>query len=384
MITCRAVFTIVTQNHLHYAQTLMASVMRFHPDVSRFIVLVDEPDELRPESNFADYLYPEDLNIPCYRRFLFQYTAFELCCALKPFVFRHLASTGCLEVIYFDSDICVYSPLNDLYNRLTAFPILLTPHITESPPDDGLNPSAAALRRAGAYNAGFLAIRKSTFAESFLTWWCAMCQKSCIVDWASGIHVDQGWLDLVPGLFDGVEIVKSSGCNVAYWNVLSRPITRGAAGEWLAAGEPLVFFHFSGFCPDSPELLSRHQNRIDTVQTPILLDILKHYAEQLEAYGRKEFQGRPYRFDSLLDGTSILRLWREAIRKDHPLLTGVEDPFDTLAPSDVRSRFKRAARDMSESREDWRIQGDSFLDRTIRRLPLISDLYLTIRRRIRG
>jgi hypothetical protein len=289
-----------------------------------------------------------------------------------------------VEIIYFDSDICVYSPLDEIYRRLAGSSILLTPHITESLPDDGLIPSVASLRRAGAFNAGFVAIRKSTSAESFITWWCAMCQKSCIIDWGCGIHVDQGWLDLVPGLFDGVEVVKSAGWNVAYWNIPSRPITRGPSGEWLAACEPLVFFHFSGFSPDAPELLSRHQNRINTAQMPFLADLLEQYARRLDTSGRQEFQGRSFGFDSLSDGTPIRRLWREAIRKDHPLLTGVDDPFDVHGPSDLRSRLKRAARDMSESREDWRIQGDSFLDRTIRRLPFISALYLTIRRRIRG
>jgi hypothetical protein len=145
-----------------------------------------------------------------------------------------------------------------------------------------------------------------------------------------------------------------------------------------------VFFHFSGFSPDAPELLSRHQNRINTAQMPFLADLLEQYARRLDTSGRQEFQGRSFGFDSLSDGTPIRRLWREAIRKDHPLLTGVDDPFDVHGPSDLRSRLKRAARDMSESREDWRIQGDSFLDRTIRRLPFISALYLTIRRRIRG
>jgi hypothetical protein len=82
--------------------------------------------------------------------------------------------------------------------------------------DYGLAPSVASLRRAGADNAGFRTIQRSQFAELFVSWWCGMRERSCIVDWAFGIHVDQGWLDLVPGLFDSVEVVKSSGWNVTH------------------------------------------------------------------------------------------------------------------------------------------------------------------------
>ena len=55
------------------------------------------------------------------------------------------------------------------------------------------------------------------------------------------------------------EILKT----IDNWNVYARSV-RLADGTPTAAGRPLVFFHFSGFDPLRPEMLSRHQNRLLT------------------------------------------------------------------------------------------------------------------------
>ncbi|MEE8115403.1 MAG: hypothetical protein V3T23_13745, partial [Nitrososphaerales archaeon] len=71
----------------------------------------------------------EQLPLPGGRRFLFKYTAFELCCALKPYAIKHaLQRSGVTHLVYLDSDVLVISPFwNDLEAAWRTHPILLTP-----------------------------------------------------------------------------------------------------------------------------------------------------------------------------------------------------------------------------------------------------------------
>ncbi len=52
-------------------------------------------------------------------------------------------------------------------------------------------------------------------------------------------------------------LVKDVTVNVAYWNLGPRRLT-ASGGGYLVNGEPLTFFHFSGYDPRRPWLLSRH------------------------------------------------------------------------------------------------------------------------------
>jgi hypothetical protein len=72
--------------------------------------------------------------------------------------------------------------------------------------------------------------------------------------------VDQKWCDLAPSFIKNLHILYDEAYNVAYWNLEHRRITHDAE-TWLVNGRKLVFFHFSGFSPDNPQVVSRHQNR---------------------------------------------------------------------------------------------------------------------------
>jgi hypothetical protein len=85
---------------------------------------------------------------------------------------------------------------------------------------------------------------------------------------------------MVPALFDDVAILRNPGYNVAYWNMPSRPLSL-VEGKWFAGGEPLVFFHFSGFDPKHPDVLSRFQDRIDPSVDPHLSQLLADYAAKM-------------------------------------------------------------------------------------------------------
>src|SRR5271169_5582292 len=89
-----AVVTIVTRNYLHFARALEISVRRVHPEADVIVCLVDKPptDWQRDKEPFK-VLFARELGIQNWNQFLFQYTPFELTCALKPFFLKHVLST---------------------------------------------------------------------------------------------------------------------------------------------------------------------------------------------------------------------------------------------------------------------------------------------------
>jgi hypothetical protein len=211
--------------------------------------------------------------------------------------------------------------------------VVLIPH-SLAPVMDGLRPSDIDFMRTGAYNLGFIGLRRGPQALALLDWWEQRCLSHGFNDPGFGTFVDQKWLDLAPAYFGGVHILKHPGCNVAYWNLHERRLAAGATGP-LANGEPLVFFHFSGVDANAPDLLSRHQNRHVPAPGSVLAGLVRDYCARLLAAGHAQFSGLPYGFGTLQDGTPVTPLMRRAARIAS---------LDTRSPFDPASPLQRALR----------------------------------------
>src|SRR5262249_3073707 len=121
-----------------------------------------------------------------------------------------------------------------------------------------------------------------------------------------------------PGLVSDLAIQREPEFNVAYWNLHSRRLARGGDG-YTVDGRPLAFFHFSGFDPDSPLVLSRHQDRIDVQANPVLEPILAESAAGVLTEGHAVSRRWPYTYGALGDGThldSSLRALYDAFTDD--------------------------------------------------------------------
>jgi hypothetical protein len=329
-----AVFTAASNNYLHFVRTLAQSARACLPAADLHCVVVDvDPEPARALAREFSAIALDDLRLPGGDGFRFQYSIVELNTAVKPWAFEHLLAQGYRKVIYLDPDVRVYRPLDDVLRLLDeGADIVLTPHLLAPLPADGCRPDELDIRRAGTYNLGFCALRDSASARAFLGWWREKLAAQCVIDQDRGLFVDQSWIDLAPGLFPNVAILRHPGCNVAYWNIGQRPIARAADGGWSAAGAPLAFFHYSGFDPFDPDALSRLQNRYRLADLGAVRELAREYASRLIENGAREFAALPYGFGSYADGAPIPEIARRTYRESARLRAAAgADPFAARA-----------------------------------------------------
>jgi glycosyltransferase involved in cell wall biosynthesis len=320
-----AAFSIVSPNYRHYARVLMASLQRHHPEWDRFVLLVGgDAGSVREESFTTVSL--DALPLPHPRQFCFRYTILELNTAVKPWMFEHVFALGYERVVYLDPDIFVFSPLAELDAAPVETFLTLTPHLTGFIRGDD-HPSERSILQAGTYNLGFLAVSRRPQLAQFLGWWREKLEFQCVVDTANGLFVDQKWMDLVPGLFSGVAILRHDGYNVAYWNLGQRTVT-ARGNELTVNGQPLRFFHFSGFDPAVPEMASKHDERLKRTEAGDAARLLEEYGLALRAAGYASCRSAPYAFAVFADGTPLPDAVRVAYRNSPSLQsTGGADPF---------------------------------------------------------
>jgi hypothetical protein len=267
----------------------------------------------------------------------------------------------------------VCSNLRSIADELVGAEILLSPHAFSSPVNSPKTHGDLEALSRGVYNAGFLAVRRTVAAESFLDWWATKCLKHCYVDTCRGVFVDQCWLNLAPIQFPECRILRIAGINVAYWNLHERDITV-LDNNYFVNGQELVCFHFSGFDFNTPSKLSRHQTLCRLDDGSAVSRLAHEYANFLR--DQLGDSAAVYRFANLSDGTPIKATWREAVRVDHPCLQGIPDPFDVMKQPDLKRRLCTASTDAVHGREEWRATGMRLFFYRIAKLPLIRRIWL--------
>ena len=322
-----AVFTIIAKNYLAYARVLMASLRKFHPEVDLYVFLADRTEErFDPVHEPFRVVLTEHLAIPKFQHVAFKYSVTELNTAVKPFCIEYLfEKLGYQKILFLDPDILVTHSLERLYRELESSSIILTPHITQAIRDEK-RPNEIDLLLAGSYNLGFIGLSDTPTVRTFLSWWKERVYEQCLHQVDAGLFVDQKWIDLVPSLFDNVRILKDPGLNVAYWNLAERPVTlRGDSVERASVrGEPLFFFHFSGFEPDKPSTVSKHQTRFSLDDLPEARPLFLHYRDLLFSHEYNESKRWPYAYGAFDNGVPVPPIVR---RIYHALSPETRDTF---------------------------------------------------------
>ncbi len=315
-----AACTIVSPNYLALARALAASYLAQHAGHRFFVLIVADaidPDAFNASSDpFTTVLLPQ-LGIPDLRSVAMKYDILELNTNVKPTFLKYLLTAFSLEkLVYLDPDIFVYAPLTPVFAALDTHIAVLTPHIT-SPVFDGCRPSEQDLLYNGTYNLGFFAVCASAAAGQLLDWWESRCLNLGFSEGRTGLFVDQKWMNLAPGLFEGIALLRHPGCNMAYWNLHERTITESSRGYLVNTTYPLCFFHFSGVDISDATSLSANTDRFTLASRPDLQPLFADYKAAVIAQQDPVRQALPYGFDILSDGTTITRLARRIYAEHH-------------------------------------------------------------------
>jgi hypothetical protein len=318
-----AVGTIVAKNFLAFARVLAASLRQHHPDLPFFVVLADKVDGVfDPRGEPFEVVPIQDLGSDDYRRLSFWYPRSELSITAKPYLLNYLLDRGYAGAIFLDADILVLNTLDRLLQLATTHTVTLTPHLVTPLRSPDRVARELNILQCGVYNGGFIGVSGTADGRRFLAWWKDRLWKHCLHDVRQGFHFDQRWLDLVPTLFDDVYVERDPAYNVAYWNLPERDEAAEAR-----------FFHFSGFEPDKPQIVTRYSKGLTMAAMGRAASLFDRYVTLLEGEGHGETKDWPYAFERFDNGVSIPRLARDLYRQlDDETVAAFGDPFDTNGP----------------------------------------------------
>lgn len=321
-------YTSLTFAYAPRALVLAETLRRAHPGWTLAAVVVDAPpaglDLAGLLPGFDQVVGVEELGIPRCRAWLFKHDLVEACTAVKGAMMTRLLAEGFDAVVYLDPDIAVFSPLEEVVAALGDASILLTPHQTApSLSDQALGDNEMTSLLYGTYNLGFIAVRNDLAGRAFAAWWAAMLHRACYDEPERGLFTDQRYVDLVPGLFDGVRILRGPGCNVASWNLSTRQVTIPHDGTIRVNGAPLRFFHFTKVGGLGDVMLERYGG--DNLEA---MELLAWYKRELHRRAGHPAAALPWRFGHFSNGVPIPRAARRVFRARPDLIAHFDDPFD--------------------------------------------------------
>ena len=195
-----------------------------------------------------------------------------------PVMALKLFGQGVERLIMSGCDIEWFSYPEELIDAMASSEVVITPHICK--PNAGDQIKLSDLYKVGMANGDFVALSKGKSSIKFLKWYADVCEKYSTC--GDGLFYNQTWLSMAPFLFDSVHILRHPGYNVAYWNVDDYGL-KFEDGGYYSDGNPLRFFHFSGFVPGNP---GRRCSYYDNYTSSG--DILKIYQEYDKKIGKAE------------------------------------------------------------------------------------------------
>jgi len=284
------VFTSITSNYLPKAAVLAHSVKKYHPEAQFHLVLSDRLPDACPPATLAAFdtiIGLDELPLPANRSgWVFKHRLVELCTAVKGAAFQHIADRfGAERIYYFDPDIVIFQRLEGLQAALDTASVLLTPHQTEPEPtsaEQAIQDNEIGSLQHGVYNLGFLAVRTSTEGRRFIDWWADRLRSYCVDNIPGGLFTDQRWIDLAPAFFDDIKILRDPQYNVATWNMTHRRATGRVPDAVRINGQPLGFYHFSGFDSGGQRIMLERYGS----HSPVYTELRDWYIARCREFGQ--------------------------------------------------------------------------------------------------
>lgn len=350
------VFTSITSNYLPKARVLAKSVKKCNPEVVFHLLLSDDPPEgfsLQAEP-FDSLITEEALAVENKQGWVFSHAVVELCTAVKGLGVEYIFDTfGADKVFYFDPDMAVFDRLDELAEELDSASVLLTPHQTEpeTSPEAIMDNEMASLI-FGVFNLGFLGVKNDENGRKFSGWWKTRLLDYCHDDRPRGLFTDQKWVNLAPCFFEGIRILRSPAYNVATWNITQRNVSGSFDEGFFVNGEPLGFYHFSGFdSGDQEKMLSKYGGK-----SPSLYELRNWYIRVCEEEGQSQLGRLPSKYAAYDDGVPVPLEHRLLYRKRRDLQEAFPDPFSTQEKGGYRAWYQHNGPQDTEMLEHCKIE----------------------------
>lgn len=242
--------TIITADYIHYALSLYDSLRAFCPYVSLKVLIVDREED----GGGLARTYPE-VDIRYWEQYCKVGTGREIArkyhqgdldrfrWSMKPVFLTGLLDEGFSQAFFLDPDLYFFASPEPLSEALRGSALLLSPHWRcPDPESDPRN--FQHLQTNGLFNAGFIGATQA--GRGALEWWARACLYRCEKEPDKGNFHDQAYLDLMPVYFEGVEILRDRGCNVANWNQTECRRELKEDGSVLINGRwGIIFIHFT-------------------------------------------------------------------------------------------------------------------------------------------
>lgn len=144
-------------------------------------------------------------------------------------------------VTYLDADLYFYDSPEIIFDDMKDNSVLIIPH--NLPPWKKEKEESV-----GKYNVGMVIFKNDENGNNCLSWWRNECLKWCYEKPEPGKFGDQKYLDYFEEKFKKVYVCSHKGADLAGWNIRNFKGKIYAENEHtMIDGDPLVFFHFSGF-----------------------------------------------------------------------------------------------------------------------------------------
>ena len=318
-------FTSIAANYIPKARVLAAK--RVSPDTRFYLMLVDNPpaDFDLDSEPFDAVITVSDLDVDDAPGWCFAHSVVELCTAVKGMAACYLLDQPDIDkVFYFDPDMVVFGRMEDLKSDLDTASILLTPHQSEPEQSvEAIMDNEMASLKHGVFNLGFVGIRDDEEGRRFAAWWADRLKQFCLDDIGRGLFTDQKWANLVPCFFDNYRVLRSPAYNVATWNISTRDVQGSFDDGFTVNGEPLGFYHFSGFdSGDQAIMLNKYGANSKALQA-----LRAWYIAECETLGQGDFGSLPYGYASYEDGERVLPEHRNLYRIRGDVQQAFPDPF---------------------------------------------------------
>ena len=180
-----------------------------------------------------------------------------------------------------DADILFLSPLDSVFDNLTQYSIIITPH--------KFSKQILSSEKYGKFNVSFQIFKNDEIGLKCLHHWRKQCIEWCYdqYDEKNDRFADQKYLDSWPQSYgEKLLVLDDDVCGLAAWNLNNYVIARNQ-NQFLSNGRPIIFYHFHNFKILGKNWAANGFDKYKVVPSDNIHYLYLHYWNLLESHNQK-------------------------------------------------------------------------------------------------